>query len=184
MKLNRITITTVSLFAGLAFAGGYLFIAIPNVEIFTAVVFVAGVLLGARNGALVGIIAQTFFSLLNPFGMSLPPLLLAQVLNRALVGYAGGKLRNFSDFSQMKWKNCAMLGLTGLVLTWLYDLMAYLSFFFISGFSMDQMKTTFALGLPFYLIHGLVNTAIFVLVLPLLIRGLLRIELLNTARLS
>ncbi|MFQ5752427.1 MAG: ECF transporter S component [bacterium] len=184
MKLNRHEITAIGIFSGLAVAGGYLFIAVPNVEIFTAIIFLSGFLLGPRNGMLVGIVAQTFYSILNPFGSSPPPLLIAQVLNRAIVGHVGGKFGKFLNMNKMSWTKSLYLGAAGLLLTWLYDLMAYLSFFFLSGFSVQQMKTTFALGLLFYLIHGVVNTAIFALVLPFIIRRLTRMDILNTANLS
>ncbi len=184
MQLKRTEISAIGIFSGLAFAGGLLFIAIPNVEIVTAIIFLSGVLLGPRNGLLVGIVAQTFYSILNPFGISPLPLLIAQVLNRAIVGYAGGICGKVFNMNKISWSNSIYLAIAGLFLTCLYDAMAYFSFIYIAGFSVQQMKTTFVLGLPFYLIHGLVNTAIFALALPALIRGLGRLDLLKLAKMS
>ncbi len=162
-------LAAIGLFSALALAGGYLFIAVPNVEVFTALVFLSGLFLGSKNGMLVGLVAQTLFGLLNPFGPSPLPLLAAQVLNRMLVGLVGGAFRPLLREQALTWSRAALLGLTGLVLTWLYDLMTDFSFFVVAGFSVEKMQTTLVLGLPFYLVHGAVNTAIFALVLPVFV---------------
>lgn len=176
MQTNLIHISAVGIFSALALAGGYFFIAVPNVEIFTAIIFLSGLILGPQKGMLVGLIAQSLFSTLNPYGVSPPPLFVAQVLNRVLVGYVGGRFDRFSG-SKSKFKRTALFyGIAGLLLAWLYDLMAYFSFFFMSGFSMQQMKVTFALGLPWYMIHGLGNALVFAFVLPFVARGIRRIE--------
>lgn len=182
MRLSLSEMSAVAVFAALSYAGGFLLIAIPNIEIFTAIVFMSGVLLGPRNGLLVGVVAQMLYSVFNPYGMSPLPLLLAQVSNRALVGLVGGWLsRRSSDEGSILWA-AVTYGVAGLLLTWLYDLMAFLSFQFMSGFSLEQMQSSFALGLPFYLIHGFGNLAIFALVLPVVLRTLKRTALLNKVR--
>ncbi|RMD95455.1 MAG: ECF transporter S component [Calditrichaeota bacterium] len=168
-KLNEIA--RVGIFSALAFAGGYMFIAIPNVEIFTAIVFIAGIILGPKHGVLVGIISQSLFSTLNPYGVSPLPLLVVQVLNRALTGYLGGSMgRWVLRESSRKW---LLLGIIGLMLTWILDLSSDFSMFLQSGFSIKQMKVTLSMGLLFYLVHGLVNLVIFSLVVPLVADRLL-----------
>src|SRR6476646_7192428 len=62
---------------------------IPNFEVLTLVVFCAGVLLGARDGALVGGVSMLLFSVLNPYGPAPPLVTAAQVLGSALAGVAG-----------------------------------------------------------------------------------------------
>ncbi|MFQ5707574.1 MAG: ECF transporter S component [bacterium] len=164
-------IATVGIFSAMAYAGGILFLFVPNVEIVTAIIFLSGFLLGSKNGILVGVIAQTLFSTFNPFGMSPPPLFVAQILNRALVGYVGGQFAKVSLAEKKAWLSAFYLGVTGLLLTWLFDIMTDFSSFFQSGFSLQQMKVTFVLGLGWYLVHGVVNTLIFAIVLPFVIEG-------------
>ncbi len=118
-----------------------------------------------------GLIAQTLYALLNPYGVSPPPLFVAQVLNRMLLGYLGGRLHGLV-WAGRRPIPAAALGLTGLALTWLYDLTTDASAFFVSGFSWTQMRTTFALGLPYYLVHGTVNAAMFAVAVPLVAAGL------------
>ncbi len=184
MKFKISDIAQVAIFSALACAGGYLLIAVPNVEMITAIIFMSGYYLGSKKGMLVGLIAQSLYSTINPYGVSPPPLFVAQVLNRVLLGFVGGRLQSFLESEKRIWVMTCVLAALGLLLTWLFDVTTDFSFFFVSGFSVQQMKTTFALGLPFYLVHGFSNTAIFALVLPVVIRGLKRLELPKTANLS
>ncbi len=170
MRLSLSEIATISLFSALAYAGGYLLIAVPNIEIFTAIVFISGVFLGSRNGAIVGVIAQTLYSIFNPYGMSPLPLMLAQIMNRALVGWFGGWVGQKNVTGESTLKIAIQFGAAGLFLTLLYDLMAFLSFQWMSGFSFQQMQASFAMGVPFYLIHSLGNTAIFALAVPVVLK--------------
>ncbi|MFQ5675252.1 MAG: ECF transporter S component [bacterium] len=181
MKERISRTAAIGIFSALTLAGGYLFISIPNVEIFTATVFLSGLVMGSKNGMWVGLIAQTLFSILNPFGVSPPPLFIAQVLNRIIVGYVGGHFQFFLKRQRQDFKKVGFVfGITGLLLTWLSDLMTDFSFFFISGFSLEQMKVTFALGVPWYLIHGIGNVLVFAIALPLVAKALDRLEYIKT----
>ena len=62
---------------------------IPNFEVLTLVVFCSGVLLGARDGALVGGITMLVYSLLNPYGPAHPVVTAAQVAGNVVSGLAG-----------------------------------------------------------------------------------------------
>jgi hypothetical protein len=72
----------IALFAALAAALGFLFAPIPNVELFTFSLFMAGCLLGWRDGALAALLAVALYYGLNPYGSSLalPLLFAAQLL--------------------------------------------------------------------------------------------------------
>lgn len=173
MSIKISDIALVAICAALAYAGGLLFLFIPNVEIVTAAIFISGALLGPARGSLVGLVAQTLYSTVNPYGMSPPPLFVAQVLNRVLVGYVGGYFTEL-PVTHHGWKRHLYFGLTGLLLTWLYDLMTDFSLFFQAGFSLEQMKVTFTLGLGWYLLHGAGNTLIFAIVVPFIIKEMPR----------
>ena len=62
---------------------------IPNFESITLVMFGAGVLLGARDGMLVGALTMLLFTSLNPYGPAPPLVMVAQVLGEALSGLGG-----------------------------------------------------------------------------------------------
>ena len=174
MSVRTSEIARIGIFAALAVTGGYLFAFVPNVEIYTAVLFLAGVLLGKRNGVLVALVAQLIYGLFNPFGASPLPLLLAQMFSYAVVGFAGGFFS--AGQSGQIWLDALKYGVTGFLLTLQYDVMTFLSYGLMSGFSVTQMQTSFWAGLPFYMVHWIGNTLIFALVLPLVLRGLRRTQ--------
>src|SRR5262245_4083035 len=70
---------------------------IPNFEVLTLVVFCAGVLLGARDGALVGALTMLVYSLLNPYGPGPPLVTAAQVVGNGVSGLAG------AAFARLGW---------------------------------------------------------------------------------
>lgn len=177
-------IAAVGIFSAMAFVGGYLFLFVPNVEIFTAVVFLSGIFMGSKKGVLVGVIARALFSILNPVGISPPPLFIAQIAGMAFVGYVGGRFGNLLHMERRLWMTALYFGIAALLVTWLYDILTDFSSFFQSGFSFKQMIITFSLGIPFYLIHGIGNSLIFALVLPLVVRRIQKVEIVKQTNLS
>lgn len=75
----------IALFAALAAALGFLFAPIPNVELVTFSLFMAGCLLGWRDGSHAALLAVALYYGLNPYGSSLAlPLLFAAQLAAGL----------------------------------------------------------------------------------------------------
>jgi hypothetical protein len=64
--------------------------ALPNVEPFTLVYFFIGYRYGIVSGALVGGTGEFLYSVLNPMGAAIPPVIAAQVLGMSVAGCAGG----------------------------------------------------------------------------------------------
>ncbi len=79
-------------FAALAVAAGFVLAVVPNVELFTFIVFLSGVLLGSVSGIRVGILASIAYGLLSPYGLPGVPLLVALVVSRGVVGWLGGAM--------------------------------------------------------------------------------------------
>ena len=112
---------------------GWLTIAIPNVELVTASIFIAGYLLGPWWGLIVGVVAEGLFSLSNPVGIPLLPLLAAQCIGMAIAGLVGGWVgqRWRGDFPPAYH---LMLGGVGLLITMIFDVLTTLSFPISVGF--------------------------------------------------
>ena len=68
-----------AMFIAIAVGIGYALVYIPNIELFTATIFIAGYLLGPRQGIVMCGLAAFIFGLIHPLGASAPPLLVAQV---------------------------------------------------------------------------------------------------------
>jgi len=130
---------------------------IPNFEVLTLVVFASGVLLGARDGGLVGTVTMSIYSLLNPYGAAHPLVTLAQVAGEALAGVAGGVAGGLGLGRARAGVRAAVLAGLGLVLTATYDALTNLA----TGALFGQMRATFIGGIPFALWHMGTNAALF-----------------------
>jgi hypothetical protein len=84
------TVILAALFIALSVALGFLLAGVPNVELKTLTVFVAGAFCGARLGCAVGAFSILVHTLFNPLGPAPAPLLAAQVASFVVIGAAGG----------------------------------------------------------------------------------------------
>ncbi|MBL7190188.1 hypothetical protein ISS30_00690 [bacterium] len=161
LKLNILTGLCAAASVGL----GFLLVAVPNIELITAAIFLSGLLLGIVRGILVGLIAEFLFTALNPMGLSFPPLLIAQLFSMAIAGACGGALAGIIENS-IAAKRIIIFGISGFLITLNYDFWTTMSFPVSAGFGWEQTLTTLKMGIPFAILHLGVNTLIFALVLP------------------
>jgi hypothetical protein len=142
-------------------------LSVPNVEFFTFVVFSSGFLLGTIEGCLVGIISMSLYtSIITPYGLPPLPIAFAQVFSMAFIGIAGGIGRMLLPTSFPKRLKFLTLGLFGLGLTLIYDLLTNLA----TAYVMGQFVPVMISAIPFALIHILSNVAIFVVLTPVLLK--------------
>jgi hypothetical protein len=130
---------------------------IPNFEVMTLVVFASGLLLGARDGALVGALAATVYSLLNPYGPAHPLVMAAQAAGVGLAGVAGGVLARAAPERWAVGVRAAALGVIGALVTAAFDLLTNVA----TGVVYGQMKLVLIGGIPFALWHIATNVALF-----------------------
>ncbi|HPI74370.1 MAG TPA: hypothetical protein PLZ01_13235, partial [bacterium] len=116
------------------------------------------------------------FSMFNPFGAPSLPLLIAQVLSMAVVGWAGGMVGRTHWLDLPAAVRMAWFGLMGFFCTLVFDMLTTLSFaVFIAGGDRRKMAMTFISGMVFYLVHLLVNTVGFAVLVPVLLKRLKRL---------
>jgi len=151
----RIIVITAVLVA-LAVALGFGLAHVPNVELITLVVFISGHLLGARIGMVVGAVSMGLFTVLNPMGMPVIPLALAQVTAMALIGLLGGRTHTWVR-RPPSWVRMALCGLAATVF---YDLMTNLVMALSLGM-LGQLARVLIAGLTFSVLHMISNTIIF-----------------------
>jgi hypothetical protein len=150
---------------------------IPNVELVSATIFLSGLMLGAKYGLAVGAMATFLFSFFNAYGPASPPLLMAQILGMMLTGLSGGLMQNlFGPRVPPAW----LLGLTGLTLTFIYDLLTTISSIFVLKTGWPGFIAAIATGALFFLLHQISNTVIFALLLPTLVRRLRQLTILQS----
>jgi uncharacterized membrane protein len=174
-------------FIAIILAVGFLkhfLIAIPNVELVTMTIFLAGYILGSLKGTIIGVVAEFLYSILSPYGIASLPLLLAQMLAMGIVGYWGGLLFRFHKKFKNEIVKIFSLGLAGFFLTVLFDILTTLSFSIFMAESIPKIfasfVASFTIGLPFSITHILLNTIIFMTLLPLICRALIKIEYFKT----
>jgi len=83
-------VSEIALFVALSVASGIALLAVPNIELITLSVFVSGVFLGPRRGALCGALSMFLFTTFNPYGLAPFPLAVVQMGALSLAGVAGG----------------------------------------------------------------------------------------------
>lgn len=132
---------------------------IPNFELLTLVVFCSGILLGARDGMLVGIVTSLVFSLLNPYGAVHPLVTLSQVSGEAVAGLAGAGFAAAGWPQRRPLVRAGVLAVAAVLITFVYDLVTNLA----TGILLGQVPVTLVGGIPFALWHIASNAGLFVL---------------------
>lgn len=160
-----------AIFVALSVVIGYAFMAVPNVELLTATVFIAGFVLGPLYGALTGATAEFIYSFFNPLGVPMLPLLLAQVSSLMFIGFSAGLVAKTHCLFLPPPLRILCFALIGLGLTLIFDVLTTLSYVvFLTGLDPVKMWANFISGMGFYLIHIVVNTAIFAAIVPFILR--------------
>jgi len=164
------TIIMAALFAAVSVALGRLLAEIPNVELMTLTVFMAGACCGARLGGAVGALSILLHSLLNPLGPAPAPLLAAQTAGFIMVGSLGG-IAGPRIKPNGAW-GVVVSAAAGFSLTLAYDVLTTLATAFIALGSprfVEGLRGFFVAGVLFVAWHVGINTIVFGLaVLPLL----------------
>ena len=154
------------LFAGTAAGLGYLLAGVPNVELMTVVVAVAGGVLGLRLGLLCGFLVALVYSLGSPYGPPPPLLLAAQAMGMALAGGAGWLVRRplLGTLAENRRYGAMLLaGTTGLATTIVYEGLTNAAI--MVTLDLDPLVVITG-AIPFFVVHVGVNTVLFAIGLP------------------
>lgn len=172
MDLNKLV--RAAIFTALAIGAGYALVMIPNVELITVIIFSAGLSLGVKWGLLIGATAEMIFSGLNPMGSGLvfPPLYLAQITGMMIVGLAGGLFRPLLLNGAMNIIKMILLGITGFLLTFIFDSLTTLSYPLSAGFDASRTLGLYMSGIAFTILHQVSNAVIFATGIPRIVRFL------------
>jgi len=183
--LERKTFRTalIGTFTALSVVLGYLLAYIPNLEIFTLMIFLSGFVLNKRYGALIGLLSSIIFTFFNPLGPSPPPLFVYQLIHYSLTGISGGLTKDFMqnrEFFKPKedlyvYQVMVIFGVVGGILTFLFDIFSTLFGGFIVSITIDYFIATYLFGLVFTTVHLIGNILVFVFLLPGLIQLIMKL---------
>jgi len=150
-------------FVSLAVALGFAFVHVPNVELISLVIFFSGYFLGSRRGLLIGLLSMSLFTTLNPMGIPMVPVAMAQICSMAAIGLAGGIFRTWVSRT-FAWLR---LAIAGLACTLFYDLITNVAMALSLGL-ISKLLSVLAAGLAFCILHIVSNLIVFAAVGPFL----------------
>ena len=180
---KSIRMALVGTFTALSVVLGYLLAYIPNLEIFTLMIFLSGFVLNKRYGALIGLLSSVIFTFFNPLGPSPPPLFIYQLIHYSLTGVSGALTKDFMvnrEFFKPKedlyvYQVLVIFGIVGGILTFVFDILSTLFGGFTVSITIDYFIATYLLGLVFTTVHLIGNILVFVFLLPGLIQLIMKL---------
>ena len=172
VKKNILRITIVALYAAVCVAAAYMLILIPNVEIYTMLVFLGGLLFGKFAGCSIGFISTIIYRLFNIYGVSDPALLLIQLLFYSFLGFFGGIFKNSKLRKDINSKSQIIFGLIGTCFIAAYlltaDIIGALIFCKVGTLGVC-ITVKLISGILFYAIGIIANLVTFSVLMPLII---------------
>lgn len=156
-------IPRVALFSALIYVLSLATAYLPNINLVFFLVFLSGFMWGAWAGMLVGAVGMALWTLFNPYGPAVAPIMAAQVVGAALGGIVGGLFGRGSWHERGGWILTGWLVLCGIASTLLY----YLPVNFVDAWVFQPFWPRFYTGL----IWSLISLAANVLIFPLLFRA-------------
>jgi len=171
-------IVLISTITALSVDLGYMLVYLPNIELFTLMIFLSGFILGKRDGAIVGFFSSFIFVFFNPYGVSPLPLFAYQIGHYCLVGILGGITSNYlnkKDFFKPEedvyvFPVLLVFAIIGAVITFVYDILSTLIGAIAIFGTLETFWITYIIGLPFTTVHLIGNTLGFIFILPGLIQ--------------
>ena len=155
-------IVVASLFIAISVTLGKALESVPNIELISFSVWMSSYILSKKYSMVVGILSFSIYSVLSPYGIAPLPLLASQAIGGGLIGFFGG--------SFIKSKKVSYIGymLFGFVLTFVYDLITNLGGFIAFSENSSTLIVYLIGGLTFSIVHIVCNSAVFMLLTPLM----------------
>ena len=183
LERKTFRIALLSTFTALSVVLGYMLVFLPNIELFTLMIFLSGFILGKRDGAVIGIMSSFIFVFFNPYGVSPLPLFAYQLAHYALVGILGGLTHSYLKKKEYfkpeedlyVFRVLFLFAIIGALLTFVYDILSTLIGALSIFGTLETFWATYIFGLPFTTIHLIGNTLGFIFILPGLIQLIYRL---------
>jgi len=185
LERKSFRISLIATFTALAIVLGYAMAYIPNIEVFTLMIFLSGFIMGKKEGAIIGLLSASIFTFFNPLGPSPPPLFIYQLIHYSLTGISGGLTKNFMlnrkffkpNEDLYVYQVMVIFGVVGGILTFLFDILSTLFGGFTVSTSIDYFIASYLLGIVtmFTPVHLIGNILGFVFLLPGLIQVIMKL---------
>ena len=178
LERKSFRISLIATFTALSIVLGYAMAYIPNIEVFTLMIFLSGFIMSKKEGAIIGLLSASIFTFFNPLGPSPPPLFIYQLIHYSLTGLFGGLTKNFMlnrKFFKPRedlyvYQVMVIFGVIGGIFTFLFDILSTLFGGFTVSTTIDYFIATYLFGIVFTTVHLIGNILMFVFLLPGLIQ--------------
>ncbi len=183
LERKTFRISLIATFTALAIVLGYAMAYIPNIEVFTLMIFLSGFIMSKKEGAIIGLLSASIFTFFNPFGPSSPPLFIYQLIHYSLTGMSGALTKDFMlnrKFFKPRedlyvYQVLVIFGVVGGILTFSFDILSTLFGGFVVSTSLDYFIAMYLFGIVFTTVHLIGNILVFVFLLPGLIQIILKL---------
>ncbi|MHA1478494.1 MAG: hypothetical protein ACTSPU_09875, partial [Promethearchaeota archaeon] len=183
LERKSFRISLIGTFTALAIVLGYTLAYIPNIEVFTLMIFLSGFIMNKKEGAIIGLLSASIFTFFNPLGPSPPPLFIYQLIHYSTTGVLGGLtkdfLRNKEYFKPTEdlylFRIMLLFGFLGAIITFIFDILSTLFGGFTVSITIDYFITAYLLGIVFTTVHLIGNVLVFVFLLPGLIQVIMKL---------
>ncbi|MHA1368317.1 MAG: hypothetical protein ACTSWN_17035 [Promethearchaeota archaeon] len=167
---NRaLKISIVGIYSATCVAAAYSLMLLPNIEIYTMLVFLGGLLFGRAMGSLIGLVSTLIYRLFNIYGPSPLPLLLMQLSLYTFIGFLGGALGKSSFRKNVTGKTQVIFAFIGGSFALVYSVTADVTYAMIFNI---PIVAQLLYGLAFTSILIISNIITFGLLLPLIMKPL------------
>lgn len=181
--LSPLSISFISIFTAITIVLGYLMAYIPNIEVFTMMIFLSGFIMSKKEGAIIGLLSSSIFTFFNPLGPSPPPLFLYQLFHYTMTGVLGGLTKDYlrrkeyfkPSEDMYVFRILLLFGFLGAIITFIFDILSTLFGGFVVSVTIDYFVATYLLGIVFTSIHLIGNVLIFTFLLPGLIQIIVKL---------
>jgi thiamine transporter ThiT len=121
-RMNRSTwISITAIMTALALVGNYAFVAVPNLELGSSILFVTAYIFGFHMAVWSTLIMSLLFGIINPWGGFIPQIWLSQVIGWFYIVATGSILgrvgSNGNRLKPKKWE----LAITGAFVTFIFE---------------------------------------------------------------
>ena len=163
----------IAVFTATSLGTNYAMIALPNVKIMDALVFIAAFLFGLSVGTGVAVSTWAVYGFVNPYGQAGFPLILFLMIGECFYAIGGSGLRKTSIAKQLLVERDSpahlayVFGIVGLVSTFAYDVLTnFASYVLLVGSLYQAFLIGMITGALFSLVHELSNLVFFATVVP------------------
>ena len=163
---KTLKVAIVASYAGVSVGGAYMLTLLPNIEIFSMLLFLGGMLFGKRLGLIISLVAALIYGLFNIYGASPWPILIVQLGCYGSLGLLGGFFKDSRTIHPITRRTQGIFGLVGTCFALGYTLLADIMFPLFTG-GQNTIALWVLYGMPMRLILMICDLITFSQLVPL-----------------